>query len=103
MSAFMIVHMDITDPSWIPEYFTKVPAIFAEYGGLSLAGGLHVVRIEGSIPAPGRMAVLSFPSLQAIYRFMEDSRYKAFRQAREEGTRTSIFIFENEVTSGELV
>ena len=103
MAAFMIVHMDITDPSWMHTYFAKVPQILAEYGGVSLAGGLHVTSLEGSLPAPGRIAVLSFPSVESIHRFMRDSRYLPFRRARELGARSNIFIFENQVSGGELV
>ncbi len=103
MAAFMVVYMDITDPSWVPAYFADVPQIFSEYGGVSVAGGLEVASIEGTTPPPGRMAVLSFPSLDAIHHFMQDTRYVAHRRAREQSARTDIFIFENKVAHGKLV
>ena len=101
MFAMMVVCMNITDPSWISAYFAEVPKIFAEYGGVSIAGSRQVASLEGS--PSDRMAVLSFPSLEAITAFMQDARYQSFRKTRERGARTDIFVFENGVVQGELV
>ena len=49
------------------------------------------------------MAVLSFPSLEAIDRFLADDRYQSFRTERERGSASNIFIFDNAVNDGELV
>jgi uncharacterized protein (DUF1330 family) len=95
--------MKILDDSWIESYFATVPAILAEYGGISIAGGREIMHIEGRMPAPDRMAILSFPSLKAIEQFMADERYQPFRQQREQGAASEIFAFENAVTGGELV
>ncbi len=103
MSAVMVVCMNITDPSWISAYFAEVPKILAEYGGVSIAGSRQVASLEGSTPPSDRMAVLSFPSLEAITAFMKDARYQSYRKTREKGARTDIFVFENGVVQGELV
>jgi len=103
MSAIMVVHMEILDRSWLPSYFAEVPKILADYGAISLAGALDVKSLEGSTPLPGRIAVLSFPSLEAIDRFMADERYQTFRRAREQGAKTDIYVFDNMVKHGELV
>lgn len=103
MSAMMVVHMEILDSSWIPAYFAEVPKILADYGAVSIAGALEVKSLEGDTPPPGRIAVLSFPSLEAIDRFMADERYQVFKRAREEGSKTNIFVFDNMVKQGELI
>lgn len=103
MAAVMIVSMTILDESWIAPYFAAVPAILAEYGAVSLAGSRDVRRIEGDGPPPERMAVLTFPSLDALDRFMADERYRPYRAMREAGSRSEIFVFENAVTDGALV
>ena len=103
MAALMVVHMNITDDSWIEPYFAAVPAIFAEYGGVSLAGSREIRQLEGAGAAPQRMAVLSFPSLEAIDAFMADERYQSFRRMREQGATSEIFVFDNAVIDGGLV
>ena len=103
MSAVMIVYMRITDSSWIEPYFAAVPALLAEYGAVSIAGAREIFQVEGVLPVPDRIAAFTFPSLDAIHRFLGDERYQANRAARERGSYSDIFIFENAVTSGELV
>ena len=103
MSAIMIVYMRISDSSWIAPYFAEVPSLLEEYGAISIAGSREISRVEGSLPVPDRIAAFSFPSLDAIHRFLADERYQANKAARERGSNSEIFIFENAVTRGELV
>lgn len=103
MSAVMIVYMRITDSSWIEPYFAEVPALLEEYGAVSIAGSRDIFQVEGLLPVPDRIAAFTFPSLEAIHRFLADERYQSSRAARERGSNSDIFIFENAVTSGELV
>ena len=103
MSAMMIVYMRISDPGWIEPYFAAVPKLLEEYGATSVAGSREVFSVEGSLPVPDRIAALTFPSLDAIHRFLADERYRTHRAARERGAASDIFIFENAVAGGELV
>lgn len=100
--ALMVVYMTISDASWIEPYFAAVPALLAEYGASPLAGSRQIKRVEGTLPAPDRIAVLGFPSLDAIDRFMADDRYQSFRRMRERGATSDIFVFENAAEEGEL-
>jgi uncharacterized protein (DUF1330 family) len=103
MTAIMVVYMDITDSGWIKPYFAAVPAILAEYGGVSVAASRDIRHVEGDIDAPDRMAIFRFPSLDDIEHFFADERYKPFLEARREGARSQIFVFENGVVNGELL
>ena len=103
MTALMVVHMDISDRGWIERYFAEVPKLLAEYGAVSVAGSRDIRRVEGEGPIPDRVAVLSFPSMEAIDRFLADPRYQAHRAERQAGSASDIFVFENTVTGGELV
>ena len=99
----MIVYMNIQDPSWMDGYFRDVPELLAEYGAESVAGGRTVRRLEGDMAVPDRIAVFSFPSLDAVDRFMADDRYRSHRERRERGAESQIFVFENAVSEGGLV
>ncbi len=102
MAALMIIYMNITDDSWMESYFAEVPKLLAEYGAETIAGSRHIMRIEGAMPEPDRMAVLRFPSIDAIERFMADERYQPWRQERQRGAAAEIFVFDNAVKHGEL-
>ena len=101
--VIMLVSMTFRDMGWIEHYFAEVPKLLAEHGAVSLAGGRAIRRIEGEGAVPDRMAVLSFPSMAAVDAFMADPRYRPFREAREQGARSDIFVFPNGVVAGELV
>lgn len=96
-SAMMVIYMDITDPSWVEPYFQVVPGILEEYGAVSVGASRRVASIEGDWKAPERMAVISFPSMEKLHAFMADARYQPYKQAREKGAKTQIFVFENAV------
>lgn len=101
--AFMIVYMDITDPSWMEQYFKDVPALLAEHGGVQIAGGRQIVRVEGSIPIPDRIAIFRFSSLAAAEDFMKDERYQNHRANRRQGSSSQILILESAPPTGALV
>lgn len=102
MSAVMVVQMTISDDSWIAPYFAAVPALLAEYGAAPLAGSRAVQALEGDSAAPDRIAVLRFPSLDAVDRFMADRRYQTFRAMRESGSQAQIWVFEDQSVDGGL-
>lgn len=99
----MVVHMSISDDSWTGPYFAAVPALLAEYGAASIAGSRDICCLEGDADVPDRIAVLRFPSMDSIRRFMADPRYQPFRAERERGARSQIFIFDNAVINDQLV
>jgi uncharacterized protein (DUF1330 family) len=95
--AMMIIYMDIVDPAWIEPYFQVVPGLLEEYGAVSVAGSRRISSIEGDWKAPDRMAAISFPSMEKLKAFMADERYAPYKEAREKGAKTQIFVFENAV------
>jgi len=102
MSAFMIVYMTLSDSDWMTAYFAEVPKLIAEYGGTPVAGGRNVIRAEGDMPVPDRMAIIEFPSGRAAQDFLDDPRYRASRIARQHGSTSQIFLLENAAVGGAL-
>lgn len=104
MAVLMVVTMTITDPAWIEPYFAAVPTLLDDYGAKSIAGSRSIRRIEGKADAiPDRVAILSFPTMEAVDAFMADERYQPFRAARQSGSVAEILLFENAVSGGGLV
>lgn len=103
MTAIMVLDMTIIDDAWLGPYFAAVPSLLAEHGAVVLAGSRTVRCIEGGGASPDRVVVLSFPSLDAIDRFMDDRRYAPFRELREAAARSRILVFDNAVQAGALL
>ncbi len=102
MPAVMIVLMQMDDDAWMAEYARVVPGLLGEYGATTLAGGRTLIPIEddlGLAVTPNRAVVLHFPDSRAATGFMEDARYRPFRQARRNVSRSTIFVFDNEVNA----
>lgn len=103
MTVLMIVRMTIYDTGWIESYFAAVPRILADHGAKSIAGSRNITKLEGNEDStPDRVAILSFPSMEAVNAFMTDERYRPFRTARQRGATAEVLVFENAVIEGEL-
>jgi uncharacterized protein (DUF1330 family) len=93
----MVVYMTVNNREWMREYFSEVPKILAEYGAKSIAAGYDIGSVEGTLPPPDRMAVLSFPGLDSVTDFLSDPRYLRYRDARQAGSDSTLFVFENRI------
>lgn len=88
MPAYLVAHVDVTDPDKYDEYKRLVPASLAKFGGRFLVRGPVPEVLEGSWQ-PKRLVIVEFPSAEkahAWYRSPEYAPAKALRQAASEGT-----------------
>ena len=51
---------------------------------------------------PDRIAVIEFPSREAVDAFMADERYQKYRKMREAGSSAQIFLYSNAVVGNGL-
>lgn len=103
LAAILTVTMRITDPAWMAPYSAGVPALLAEYGGSFVASARGTIRrIEGEGDVPDRIAIFSFPSIEAIERLWADPRYRQFVELRQSGAISDICAFDN-AAGGDLV
>jgi uncharacterized protein (DUF1330 family) len=66
VSAYLVVEHTILDPTKFEEYRTKVAPMIQKHGGPYLTkGGTHKL-LEVSRPAPDRVAIIEFPSMEAL-------------------------------------
>jgi uncharacterized protein (DUF1330 family) len=96
MSAYLVVQLDVGDPSWVEEYVGAVPGIMLGFGGEKVAISNNIVRYESDERVPERAAIFSFPSLSAIDQFMTSAAYAPYAAARRSCTTTEIIAFEDE-------
>lgn len=90
MSAYLIAHLNVTDPSWIEDYVANVPAIFRKFGGEYLAVSKSVKQYEGNAAQPDQIAIFTFPTFEALDQFMQSDEYKPFKDARIAGSVATV-------------
>ncbi len=75
MSAYLIAHLEVTDPSLFESYRSAVPAVIARFGGRYLVRGGAVEVLEGDWQVP-RLVILAFDSLDQARRFYQSPDYQ---------------------------
>ncbi len=91
--AFIIAEVDVHDTAAYRPYAQRAFAIVTQYGGHYLARGGKTESIEGAAP-PNRIALIEFPSLDALNRFEQSPEYRAVVDIRHRNATSRIFAVE---------
>lgn len=75
MAAYIIAHLQITDPERFERYREAVPPIVERYGGRYLIRGAAAESLEGEWTVP-RLVVLEFADRDAAERFYRSPEYQ---------------------------
>ena len=75
MAVYLIADVKVTDDSWIPEYAVNVHNIVHKHGGKYLSRTSNITTIEGEELDTSLIALLEFPSLEAVQAFVKDPAY----------------------------
>jgi len=94
MSTYVVVTLRLHDKAWMRAYNEKVPEIVRSYGGEYIAIGREVVAIEGDETPPDRIAILKYPSLEALQACMSSPEYPPHRQSRLGPADATILAFD---------
>jgi uncharacterized protein (DUF1330 family) len=87
MSAYVIVHVTVTNPEAYADYARQVPATLAPHGGEFLVRGGETTVVEGEMPH-ARHVVLRFPNRAAAEAWHNSAEYQeilAIRHANSTG------------------
>ncbi len=90
MAAYVIAHVDVTDPVEYLEYIRMSPTSIKAYGGKFLARGGETQVLEGDWQ-PKRLVILEFPSATQARLWWESADYAPAR-AKRHATSTSELI-----------
>ena len=66
MTAYIVADIKITDDAWVPGYAGSVHDIVHKHGGKYLARSGNVKTLEGKPLETSVIALMAFPSAQAI-------------------------------------
>jgi len=93
MPAYLIAHLDITDPSLFESYRAAVPGVIAGFGGRYLVRGGAVEVLEGEWQVP-RLVILAFDSLDQAKRFYRSPEYQEILPLRLAAAKGDVVLVE---------
>lgn len=93
MPAYLIAHVDVTDPEAYREYALHTPRVIARHGGRMLVRNGTRVVLEGE-DDPRRVIVVEFPSLDAARAFHASPDYVKLRAIRAPASRAQLIVFD---------
>jgi uncharacterized protein (DUF1330 family) len=93
MAAYIIVDVEVTDPTGFEEYRKQVPATVEKYGGKFLVRGGKCDTLEGEWH-PKRLVVLEFPSVEQAKKWYDSEEYRAPKALRFRTSRAQLLLAE---------
>jgi uncharacterized protein (DUF1330 family) len=94
MSAYVIVEIDIVDPTGYEKYKNLAGATVEKYGGKYIVRGGAVETLEGDW-APKRIVVLEFESVQRAKEWLNCEEYREPRKMRHRTAKTKMIVVES--------
>ena len=102
MPVFLIADVKVTDDAWIPDYAAKVHDIVAKHGGKYLSRSGNIDTIEGERLDTTLIALIQFPSREALDAFANDPDYAPFGKARQEGSVSRFHVIDDTDLAGAI-
>lgn len=102
MSVFLLADVQVTDDSWIPNYAANVHIIVHKHGGKYLSRSGNIETIEGAENVSSLVALLEFPSKEALENFVNDPDYAPYAQARQAGSVSSLRMIDDTDVAGTI-
>jgi len=91
MAAYIVAHIEVTDPARYEEYRRQVAATITQYGGRFLVRGGATEVLEGSL-RPGRVVILEFASIEQAKTWWDSPEYRPLRELRQRASTGDLFV-----------
>ncbi|MGA9281214.1 MAG: DUF1330 domain-containing protein, partial [Pseudolabrys sp.] len=75
MSVYLIADIKVTNNKWVPTYAASVHDLVHKHGGKYLARSGNIETLEGKPLDTDLIALIQFPSTQAVQSFLSDPQY----------------------------
>jgi uncharacterized protein (DUF1330 family) len=102
MPVYMIADIKVTDDEWVPGYAASVHELVHKHGGKYLARSGNVKTLEGKPLDTTMIALLEFPSTEAVKAFAADPKYAPFAAARQRGSESRFQLIDNTDLAGTI-
>jgi uncharacterized protein (DUF1330 family) len=102
MSVFLIADIKVTDEGWVPAYAANVHKLVEKHGGKYLSRSGRITTLEGSDKDSTLIAILQFPSREALENFTGDPEYAPFGKARRAGSISNFHMIDDSDIAGAI-
>ena len=102
MSVYVIADVKVTAEDWIPDYATAVHDIVHRHGGKYLSRSGNIKTLEGSPLETTMIAILEFPSEEAVMAFATDPDYAPYAAARKAGSESRLQLIDDTDLAGTI-
>ncbi|QLE47639.1 DUF1330 domain-containing protein [Nostoc sp. C057] len=102
MAVYLIADVKVTDDAWISDYAANVHDIVHNHRGKYLSRSGNITTIEGEELGTTLLALLEFPSAEAVQAFVNDPAYAKYRQARQAGSISRFHIIDDTDVAGTI-
>ena len=90
MAHYLIAQVKVNDDSWIPDYAANVHDMVHRHGGKYLSRSGNITTLEGEECTADLIALIEFPTEDALNAFMADPDYAPYAKARQAGTDSQL-------------
>ncbi len=102
MTVYVIVDVKVTDDSWVPDYAANVHEIVHKHGGKYLSRSANITTVEGEGLDTTLIALIQFPSMEAVQAFASDPAYAPYREARIAGSVSRLHVIDDTDVAGAI-
>lgn len=102
MSVYLIADIKVTDGARVPDYATHVHKIIERHGGRYLSRSGNIRTLEGAPKDSTLMALVEFPSMDALERFAADPEYAPYGKARQAGSISNFIVIDDTDIAGTI-
>ena len=102
MTVFVIADVKVTDEAWIPDYAAHVHDIMHKHQGKYLSRSGNITTIEGEGLDTTFIALIEFPSMEAVQAFASDPAYAKYLQARQAGSISRLHVIDDTDVAGTI-
>ena len=102
MTVYVIADIKVTDDKWVPAYATSVHDLVHKHGGKYLARSGNVKTLEGKPLDTSLIAIMAFPSKEAVEAFASDPKYAPYAAARQHGSESRFQLIDDTDLAGTI-
>ncbi len=102
MSVYLIADIKVTDDGWVPEYAANVHKLVEKHGGRYLSRSGNIETVEGETKDSTLIAILEFPTREALDRFASDPEYAPYGRARQSGSVSNFHVIDDTDIAGAI-
>lgn len=102
MSVYLIADIKVTDEGWVPDYAANVHNLVEKHGGKYLSRSGNIETLEGMDKDSTLIAILEFPTREALERFATDPEYAPYGRARQAGSVSNFHVIDDTDIAGAI-